>query len=183
MSQMFDLAEGFRQYQEKILARWVDYTLSTYESSDFFKKEKDQFANPIGGNVRVALGELLPLLIKGAGRSEYEPAIERIVSIRAVQQFTPAQAVSPLNAVKHITREIFGADSERKHLNGELYDFDFAVDIALLAAFDIYMQFRERVYSVRINEIKSGSIVLTDSMCPSKLLKPEGEIPMAQTGR
>ncbi|MBM9519933.1 RsbRD N-terminal domain-containing protein [Desulforhopalus vacuolatus] len=180
--QQFDLAEGFRKHQEEILARWVEYTLSTYESSDFFKKEKNQFANPIGGNVRIALGELLPLLIKGAGRSAYEPPLERIISIRAVQQFTPAQAVSPLNAIKHITREILAADPESKHLNGELYDFDFAVDIALLAAFDIYMQFRERIYSVRIREIKSGSIVLTDSKCPSKLLKPEGEIPMVQAG-
>ena len=56
MSQMFDLAEGFRKHQDKILARWVEYTLSTYESSDFFKKEQNQFANPIGGNVRIALG-------------------------------------------------------------------------------------------------------------------------------
>jgi hypothetical protein len=81
-----------------------------------------------------------------------------------------------LNAVKHITREIFAADKERKHLVAELYDFEFAVDLAMLAAFDIYMQYRERLHQVRINEIKSGSHILTDSKCPSKLVSVKDKL-------
>jgi hypothetical protein len=65
---------------------------------------------------------------------------------------------------------VFAADSERAHLVAELYDFEFAVDMAVLAAFDLYMQYRERLYQVRINEIRSGSHILTDSKCPSKML-------------
>ena len=95
------------------------------------------------------------------------------MSIRSVQEFSPSQAVAPLNAVKHITREVFAADKERKNLVHELYDFEFAVDLAVLAAFDIYMQFRERLCQVRIAEIKSGSHILTDSRCPSKLLSAD----------
>ena len=53
----------------------------------------------------------------------------------------------------------------------ELYDFEFAVDLAVLAAFDIYMQCREQLYQTRIQEIKSGTHILTDSKCPSALLK------------
>jgi hypothetical protein len=87
-----------------------------------------------------------------------------------VQEFSPSQAVAPLNAVKHITREVFAADKERSQLVAELYDFEFAVDLAVLAAFDIYMQYRERLYQVRIKEIRSGSYILTDSRCPSHLL-------------
>jgi hypothetical protein len=165
-----DLAEGFRNHREKIINKWVEYTLSTYASSGFFVKEHDTFANPVGGNIRQALGKLFLLLSKGADSKEFIPPLEQIISIRSVQDFTPSQAVSPLNAVKHITREVFAADSERKHLVDELYDFEFAVDLAMLAAFDIYMQFRERLYQVRINEIRSGSHILTDSKCPSKLL-------------
>jgi hypothetical protein len=148
----------------------VEYTLSTYASSGFFVKERDTFANPVGGNIRQALGKLFLLLSKGADSKEFTTPLEQIISIRSVQEFTPSQAVSPLNAIKHITREVFAADSERKHLVDELYDFEFAVDLAMLAAFDIYMQYRERLYQVRINEIKSGSHILTDSRCPSKLL-------------
>ena len=162
----YDLAEGFRCHGDKIVKKWVDYTLSTYGSSEFFKKEGDRFANPVGGNVREALGELFALLIAGADSKEFTHPLEQLLSIRSVQAFTPAQAVAPLNAVKHITRDVFAADKERSHLVSELYDFDFSVDLALLAAFDIYMHFRERLYKVRIQEIKSGSHILTDSKCP-----------------
>ena len=165
-----DLAEGFRNHGEKIVDKWVEYTLSTYTSSGFFVKERDLFANPVGANIRQALQQLFGKLVKGADAVDCTAPLEQIMSIRSVQQFTPAQAIAPLNAVKHITRDVFAADKERKHLITELYDFEFAVDLVVLAAFDIYMQFRERLYQVRINEIKSGSLILTDSKCPSKLL-------------
>jgi len=165
-----DLAEGFRNHREKIVNKWVDYTLSTYSSSGFFIKESDKFANPVGGNIREALGKLFVLISKGADSKECVVPLEQIMSIRSVQEFSPSQAVAPLNAVKHIVRDVFAADKERKHLVDELYDFEFAVDLAVLAAFDIYMQYRERLYRVRIEEIRSGSNILTDSKCPSNLL-------------
>ena len=56
-----DLAEGFRNHREKIVNKWVEYTLSTYLSSGFFLKENDKFANPVGGNVFFA--NELPLVI------------------------------------------------------------------------------------------------------------------------
>ncbi len=172
---MIDLAEAFRNYKEKIVDRWVEYTLSTYQSSGFFIKERDIFANPVGGNVREALNKLLPLLIKGAETQEMIPSLEQILKIRSVQEFSPSQAIAPLNAVKHITREIFQADKERQHLVAELYDFEFATDLAVLAAFDIYMQCRERLYLTRILEIKSGTHILTDSKCPSAMLKDDNK--------
>lgn len=165
-----DLAEGFRNHGDKIVSRWVEYTLSTYSSSDFFVKERDKFANPVGGNIREALKSLFSLLVKQSDPKEFVPPLEQIISIRSVQQFSPSQAVSPLNAVKHITREIFEADKERAHLIAELYDFEFRVDLAVFAAFDIFMNYRERLYQVRINEIQTGKSVLTDSKCPSQML-------------
>lgn len=171
-----DLAEGFRNHREKIVNKWVEYTLSTYVSSGFFVRERDAFANPVGANIRQALEKLFLLLSKGADAKEYVPPLEQIMSIRSVQEFSPSQAIAPLNGVKHITREIFAADKERKQLVNELYDFEFAVDLAVLAAFDIYMHYRERLYQVRINEIKSGSYILTDSRCPSNLLSDKKNI-------
>lgn len=165
-----DLAEGFRNHREKIVNKWVEYTLSTYASSGFFTKEKDKFANPVGGNVREALGNMFLLLTKGAESGAHQAHLDQIISIRSVQEFTPSQAVAPLNAVKHITREVFSADKERAHLVAELYDFEFAVDLLVLAAFDTYMHFRERIYKIRIDEIKSGRHILTDSRCPSNML-------------
>lgn len=168
-----DLAEAFRNYREKIVDKWVDYTLSTYISSDFFKREKDKFANPVGGSIREALEQLFDLLVNNKDPQQFREPVEKFVRIRAVQEFTPAQAVAPLNAVKHITREILAADKERSVFIKDLYDFEFNVDLAVLAAFDLYMESRERLYQTRIREIKSGSHILTDAKCPSKLVKKE----------
>ena len=166
-----DLAEAFRNYRKKIVDQWVDYTLSTYRSSKFFRKEGDQFANPVGGVTKEALDALFLLLASNEDPEKYVAPLEKLISIRAIQEFAPSQAVSPIHGVKHITRDILAADKERCHLVDELYDFEFAVDMAVLAAFDIYMKSRERLYQVRIDEIKSGRNVLTDSKCPSTLLK------------
>lgn len=166
-----DLQEALWNYRENIVNKWVDYTLSTYISSEFFKKEKDKFANPTGGLVRDALSSLFLLLREQKEDTDYKKAVEPLLLLRSIQEFLPSQAVAPINAVKHITREVLEKDKETKELVNQLYDFDFAVDLAMLAAFDQYMASRERLYQVRMDEIKTGNNVLTDSKCPSAMLK------------
>ncbi len=165
------LDEAFRNYGERIVNEWVEYALSTYKESRFFQKEKDKFANPVGGNVREAFSKLFTLLSQNKEPKEFITPLEQFIRIRSVQEFTASQAVSPIHAVKHITREVFSKDKERSHLVNELYDFEFAVDMAVLTAFDLYMENRERLCKVRIEEIRSGNNLLTDSKCPSRLLK------------
>lgn len=168
-----DLAEALRNYRKKIVGQWADYTLSTYTSSKFFRKEGDKFANPVGGVTKEALAELFLLLSKNAAPESFVAPIEKLMRIRAIQEFAPSQAIAPIHAVKHITRDILAADKERCHLisERELYDFEFSVDMAVLAAFDIYMECRERLYSVRLEELRSGRNMYTDSKCPSALLR------------
>jgi hypothetical protein len=170
---MMELDEAFRYYREKIVNQWVDYLLSTYESSGFFQRERDLFANPVGGNTRQSLSKLFVLLSVNADNHEFIPPIEQIMKIRAVQKFAPSEAVGPLHGIKHIVREVFSKSKETKHLVTKLSEFDFAVDLAVLVAFDVYMQCREQLYKVRIQEIKTGSNILTDSKCPSRLLAGE----------
>ena len=164
-----ELAEALHNNRYKIVDRWVEYTLSTYASSSFFKKEKDQFANPIGGTVRSSLKALFPLLSKGGDIEDFKAPLSKFMHLRAVQDFSPSQAIAPVNAVKHLTREVLESDKETAELVNNLYDFDFNVDLAMLAAFDLYMECKERVYQIRIREIKTGSNILTDSTCPSKV--------------
>ena len=172
-----DLAEAFRNYEDKIVDKWVDYTLSSYKSSVFFKKSPDKFANPVGGNTKEALKALFKLLAKNADPEEFTAPIGQVMQIRSIQEFTASEAAGFIFAVKHITRALLEKDSERKHLISELYDFEFAVDLAALQAFDLYMQCREQLYLVRIKEIKTGTHILTDSKCPSNLLKKDTGTP------
>jgi hypothetical protein len=164
------LEEALHNNRYKIVDKWVEYTLATYQSSDFFKKEKDSFANPIGGTIRSSLKTLFSLLTAGPD-ADYREPLSRIMHLRSVQEFSPSQAVAPLNAVKHITRDVLAADKTTRALIQELYDFEFAVDLAVLAAFDLFVECREKIYRIRINEIKSGNQILTDSACPSKAFK------------
>ena len=172
---MSDLTAGFEKHREQIVDGWVEYALSTYTSSRFFKAETDKFANPVGGNVRESFTQLFTLLAAGEDSAKFTESLEQFIIIRSVQQFSPSQALAPLNAVKHVVRDIFGKDKEYSHLINELYDFEFSVDLAVLAGFDIYMKYRERLYQVRIDEIRSGSHLLTDSKCPSRLLDDDNK--------
>jgi len=165
------LEEALHNNRYKIVDRWVEYTLATYQASDFFIKEKDSFANPVGGTVRDSCKRLFSMLAKGEDSSAYLEPLSRIMHLRSVQDFSPSQAVAPLNGVKHITRDILASDKETRSLVTELYDFEFNVDLAVLAAFDLYVECREKIYKIRIDEIKSGNQALTDSACPSKALK------------
>jgi len=166
-----ELTEALHNNRHTIVDKWVAYTLATYQATDFLNKEKDRFANPIGSTIRTSLKTLFQLLLKGGDGAMYADPLTQLMHLRSVQEFTPSQAVAPLNAVKHITRDVLAADKQTKDLVNDLYDFEFAVDLAVLAAFDLYMQCREKVYRIRIAEIKSGSALLTDSACPSKALK------------
>lgn len=166
-----DFSKALENHREKIVSRWVDYTLSTYRSSEFFLKEDNRFANPIGGITRQALHKLFILFVEKADAERYAGPLEEFVKLRSVQEFSASQAVAPINAVKHIVREVLAEDIKNHSFMSEVYDFEFAVDLAMLAAFDIYMQCREQLYKVRIREIKSGAHILTDSRCPSGLLK------------
>jgi len=170
------LEEALHNNRYKIVDKWVKYTLTTYEASAFFIKEKDAFANPIGSTVRDALKKLFSLLREDAESGAFKEPLSRLMHLRSVQDFSPAQAIAPLNAVKHITREILEADKETAPLISELYDFEFRVDLSVLAAFDLYVACREKIYQIRIDEIKSGKHRLTDGACPSQALKNIADI-------
>lgn len=181
---MPSLNEALKRNEEKILALWTERTLDTYESSSFFKKSQDSFANPVGMNIREGLAELFRLLVAGAGAEQFAKPLDQIIRIRAVQNFTPSQAVAPILDVKSVVRQIFSADNECRALLPELIPFDAEADRAVLQAFDLYMECRERLHKARIRELKSGSYILTDSACASTLIRENlRELsPRAQTG-
>lgn len=165
--------EALRNNEAKILALWTERVLDTYISSDFFKKSLDRFANPVGGNIREGLAQLFRLLVAGADAQAFAAPLDQIIRIRAVQEFTPSQAVGPLLELKTAVRQVFSADEDCRELlaEAELLPFDRAVERMVLQAFDIYMDCRERLYKARIRELKSGSYILTDASCASALIR------------
>jgi len=176
-----DLLEALKTKKEEILSIWVDRTLESYTSSEFFKKSRDKFANPVGGNIREGLQRLYGLLLENAGLQDMAEPLDQVIRIRAVQEFTPAQAVAPILELKWVVRQVLRADKKLHSLVGALDDFDCDVDRVALAAFDVYTACREQLYQNRIGELKSGRYILTDSGCSSSLDRQgQQEIPRLQ---
>lgn len=166
-----NLSEALKSREDNILALWTERTLDSYTSSGFFKKSLDRFANPVGANIREGLAWLFRLIAAGADAQEFAGPLDQVIRIRAVQEFTPAQAVAPILELKWVVRQIFSADTKCRELLPQLAPFDCDVDRAGLKAFDLYMECRERLHKARIRELKSGSYILTDSACASALIR------------
>jgi len=165
------LIEALKKKKDEILSTWVERTLDTYASSGFFKKSRDRFANPVGANIREGLSRLYELLLAKADPEEMKAPLDQVIRIRAVQEFTPAQALAPILELKWVVKQVLSADRETRSLLTELDVFDCDVDRAALAAFDIYTECREQLYRNRLRELKSGSYILTDATCASALVR------------
>lgn len=165
------LFELLKKKEKKILDVWVERTLDSYISSDFFKQATNQFANPVGANIRTGLTKIFQLILSEAEAQDYAESLDQVIRIRAVQEFTPAQAVAPLFEVKWVVRQILSGDEQGRTLLSELAPFDREVDRVVLMGFDMYMSCRDRLYQARIRELKSGSYILTDSSCASAAIR------------
>ena len=166
-----ELSEALTGKKEAILALWTKRTLDSYASSGFFKQAKDPFANPVGVNIANGLKVLLGLVLADAELKEYRQPLDQVVRIRAVQDFTPSQAVAPFLELKWVIKQIFSGSEDTKALLPQLDYLDCRIDRLALMAFDNYTECRELLYRNRIRELKSGAALLTDAACPSAVLR------------
>jgi hypothetical protein len=145
-----------RQRKDSIRERWLEYALSTYapDATRFFASERDQFANPVGARMREGTGAILQDVIEGIDAENVCAHLERIIKVRAIQDFSPSQAISFVFLLKDaIRRELRDVDFDRKRFD-ELAAVDSSIDQIALFAFDIYVKCREQVYELRVDEVK-----------------------------
>lgn len=152
------LDEALTAKREAVLERWFQAVLATYpqETARFLAAGGDPFANPVGYTVRDGLGRIYDGLAANVTTLELSAALDGIVRIRAVQEFTPSAAVGFVYALKGILREELaaaGLDSAGQAL------IEDGVDRLALAAFDVYMQCREKLFAIRVREIKESQLL------------------------
>lgn len=134
-----------------IVRKWFDGLMDTYpaETADFLRNQKDQFANPIGQTTHQSLQTLFDLLVNEFDPEAVRAALDPVIRIRAIQDFTPSQAVGFVFQLKRIVRESLpGLSAEA------LTALDHRIDELGLLAFDIYMRCREQIYDLKANEVK-----------------------------
>ena len=134
--------------RDPIVEQWIASALRSYPSASvpFLSAEDDPFRNPVGHTLRQSLTTLFEELRGGMETERLAPALDALIRIRAVQDLTASQAVGFVFLLKPIVRELAPADVS---LNASLND---RIDRIALMAFDKYMQCREHVADIRVNE-------------------------------
>ena len=144
------------KHKDDIVRKWFELVLATYpeDSRDFFRKQKNQFANPLGHNIREGITGLFEAIVDyGCDREKAEPFLAQIIKIRAVQEFSPSEALSFVLDFKKLLRDEFaGTDRE---LDKDLEKLEQDLDRLALQAFDVYMECRERIFELRVNELRN----------------------------
>jgi len=150
------------QKRSTILKRWFDVVVETYppETASFLKKQKNRFANPVGSAILQGIEDLFEELIHGISHERVSTYLDNIIRIRAVQDFSPSQAISFIFLLKKVIREELEKDIRENGLSEELFTLESRIDDLALLSFNIYMQCREKIYEIKANELNNQTYTL-----------------------
>ena len=145
------------QKKALVLKKWFERIVQTYpaDTSNFLKTQKDPFANPVGGTFSRGLDALLDLLVKGWDTETVASFLDPMIRIRAVQDFSPSQAVAFIFSLKQVVRELLSKEIKEGRFLNELPFFESKIDDLGFMAFDIYMECREKLYQLKANELRN----------------------------
>ncbi len=152
------LQEVLQKHRKAILGSWFELVVATYpeQTGKFLRSQKDPFANPVGSTLKRELEAIFDSLLERRGPDEkVREFLDRIIRIRAIQDFPPSAALAFVPQLKGVIRQEAGRDIAEHHLGQEVYELDFDLDRLTLLAFDIYMACREQVYQIRANEMRN----------------------------
>jgi len=145
---------------EELAHKWADLILGTYpeETQVVWRKNRDQFTNPVGAAILGATSALIPLLVTWNDAEAVAKALEQIVKIRSVQDFTPSRALSFVYLLKKLLRQEFAEQLDGRGELSELLRFETRVDNLAIIAFDLYVAARDQIARMRVEEVKRAHV-------------------------
>lgn len=150
-----NLKTFLEERKKKIIKKWCENLLNSYpaDTSNFIKKQKDKFANPVGYILSENIENLFNELINDRDIDKCALYLDGIIRVRAVQNFFPSQAVSFIFDLKHIVKEEI--ENTGDGIFYEFKEFEYLIDKLAMLAFDIYMKCREQIFEIKVSEIKN----------------------------
>lgn len=167
------------KHKERVLELWYEHLLESYppETRQFFRSQKNQFANPVGNAIAVSLTDIFECILEGRDSAPeiISQFLDNIVRIRAVQEFSPSQALEFVFGLKNAVREALKNELGPAELWRELLTWESRVDRVALLAFDVYTQCREALYRIKVSEIRNSTDRLWERIC--RKYGPPAELP------
>ena len=151
------LTKLIQKKKSALLKQWFESVIQSYapDTAAFLKGQKDPFANPVGNATMGGLDPLFDQLTGEMDQSAIRKNLDPIIRIRAVQDFTPSQAVAFVFSVKAILRENLKNELQDIELAKEFVRIESNIDTAGLLAFDIFMACREKIFDLKANETRN----------------------------
>lgn len=143
-----------------IVNNWIQSIFATYpsETSNFLRDQKNRFSNPVGHAITVCAENILNELIRNFDLDKIKIDLQDLIKIRAVQDFSPSQAVAFVFLLRSSIISELEAEIKNENIFEELALIESQIDQVAMAAFDLYMEAKEKLFQIRINEIKSRSL-------------------------
>jgi hypothetical protein len=159
------LTDILKDKRQTILKRWLNLVLETYppDTARFLRRERDQFANPVGAATSRALDGLYDAVVRGETAEEAATSLDQIIRIRAVQEFPPSVATVFIFQLKTAIREALSDEIRESRVPAkDLSELESKIDDLALFSFDIYMRCREKICELRANEVKKMAFSLLE---------------------
>jgi len=140
-----------------VLSMWFNAMVDTYpqDASNFIRTNDNRFANPVGHRISESFALILDGLLSESGPESVTSALDDIIRVRAVQDFSASQAVSFIFSLKRVIRELVSKDKTVAIQSDELLRLEDRIDVYALSAFDIFMKCREKLYDIKANEVRN----------------------------
>lgn len=148
-----NLVSILKTKKSTIVKKWFELVVNSYppDTASFLKGQKDQFSNPVGHTTKKGLEAVFDEVVSGMDRDTIVSFLDPIIRIRAVQDFTPSQAVGFILDLKNVIREKLKKELNSAPVQAGLADIDTNIDRLCLIGFDIFVTCREAIYQLKVN--------------------------------
>ena len=154
-----ELRSLLKKKKAVILKKWLAAIFDTYPAgtANFIKDEGDMFANPVGYTISNGAGQLLGGLIRGDDPLALQGCLEKIIKIRAVQDFTPSQAVGFMLDLKTVIRDEVMGEVTKYGLLDELKELEMKIDRLAGVSHELYTNIKKQIRELAAKEaMKAG---------------------------
>lgn len=150
------LSDLLVERKSAILEQWRGCLVESYpdKTSQFLKRQKNRFANPMGHAIFHGTQGVLDELLSENREEELRKSLDEIIRVRAIQEFSVSQALAFVFRLKEVVFKVLGDALDDAELLKEYVQFESEIDRLALLAFEIYSECRDQIGQIRVDEQK-----------------------------